>query len=345
MEYRPLGNTDLKVSSLCLGTMTWGNQNSAEEGFAQMDLALDRGINFFDTAEMYAVPASAETSGRTEEIIGQWFARTGNRDKVVLATKAAGPGDYVKHIRGGPRLNQDHLERAVETSLKRLQTDVIDVYQLHWPERTTNYFGRLGYKHRDGEDGIAISDTVAALKQLVDAGKIRHWGLSNETPWGTMTFLREAEKVGLAPPVSIQNPYSLLNRSFEVGLAEIAHREHVGLLAYSPLAFGMLTGKYRNNQWPRGARLTEVKQFTRYTNEQATAATEAYCQLAEERGLSPAQLALQFVTTRPFVTSNIIGATSLPQLEENLKSVDLPWDRDLEKALEAIHTRFPYPAP
>ena len=179
----------------------------------------------------------------------------------------------------------------------------------------------------------------------MDAGKIRHWGLSNETPWGTMTFLREAEKIGLAPPVSIQNPYSLLNRSFEVGLAEIAHREHVGLLAYSPLAFGMLTGKYRNNQWPKGARLTEVKQFSRYTNEQASAATDAYCQLAEERGLSPTQLALQFVTTRPFVTSNIIGATSLSQLEENLKSVDLPWDRDLEKALEAIHTRFPYPAP
>ncbi|WP_290537639.1 aldo/keto reductase [Alcanivorax sp.] len=345
MEYRRLGRTDLNVSSLCLGTMTWGSQNTADEGHAQMDMALDHGINFFDTAEMYAVPASPETSFRTETIIGDWFARTGNRDKVILATKAAGPGDYVKHIRGGPRFSAESLQGAVEGSLKRLQTDVIDLYQLHWPERTTNYFGRLGYKHRDGEDGIAISETVAALKALVDAGKIRHWGLSNETPWGTMTFLREAEKIGLAPPVSIQNPYSLLNRSFEVGLAEIAHREHVGLLAYSPLAFGMLTGKYRNNQWPKGARLTEVKQFSRYTNEQASAATDAYCQLAEERGLSPTQLALQFVTTRPFVTSNIIGATSLSQLEENLKSVDLPWDRDLEKALEAIHTRFPYPAP
>ena len=306
MEYRRLGRTDLKVSSLCLGTMTWGSQNTAEEGHAQMDMALDHGINFFDTAEMYAVPASPETSFRTETIIGDWFARTGHRDKVILATKAAGPGDYVKHIRGGPRFSAQSLQSAVEGSLKRLQTEVIDLYQLHW---------------------------------------IRHWGLSNETPWGTMTFLREAEKVGLAPPVSIQNPYSLLNRSFEVGLAEIAHREHVGLLAYSPLAFGMLTGKYRNNQWPKGARLTEVKQFSRYTNDQASAATEAYCQLAEQRGLSPTQLALQFVTTRPFVTSNIIGATSLSQLEENLKSVDLPWDRELEKALDAIHTRFPYPAP
>ena len=237
MQYRRLGRTDLEVSALCLGTMTWGSQNTAEEGHAQMDMALDYGINFFDTAEMYAVPASPDTSFRTETIIGEWFARTGNRDKVVLATKAAGPGEYVKHIRGGPRFSADSLQSAVEGSLKRLQTDVIDVYQLHWPERTTNFFGRLGYKHRDGEDGIAISETVAGLKALVDAGKIRHWGLSNETPWGTMRFIHEAEKIGLAPPVSIQNPYSLLNRSFEVGLAEVAHREQVGLLAYSPLAF------------------------------------------------------------------------------------------------------------
>ena len=262
MQYRRLGRTDLEVSALCLGTMTWGSQNTAEEGHAQMDMALGYGINFFDTAEMYAVPASPDTSFRTETIIGEWFARTGNRDKVVLATKAAGPGEYVKHIRGGPRFSADSLQSAVEGSLKRLQTEVIDVYQLHWPERTTNFFGRLGYKHRDGEDGIAISETVAGLKALVDAGKIRHWGLSNETPWGTMRFIHEAEKIGLAPPVSIQNPYSLLNRSFEVGLAEVAHREQVGLLAYSPLAFGMLSGKYRNDQWPEGARLTLFKQLS-----------------------------------------------------------------------------------
>jgi aryl-alcohol dehydrogenase-like predicted oxidoreductase len=325
--------------------MTWGSQNTAQEGHAQMDMALDHGINFFDTAEMYAVPASPDTSFRTETIIGEWFARTGQRDKVVLATKAAGPGEYVKHIRGGPRFSAKSLQDAAEGSLNRLQTDVIDIYQLHWPERTTNFFGQLGYKHREGEEGIAISETVAGLKALVDTGKIRHWGLSNETPWGTMTFIHEAEKIGLAPPVSIQNPYSLLNRSFEVGLAEIAHREQVGLLAYSPLAFGMLSGKYRNDQWPEGARLTLFKQFARYSNPQAIAATEAYCELASERGVSPAQLALQFVTTRPFVTSNIIGATTLAQLEENLKSIDVPWDKDLEKALNAIHTRFPYPAP
>lgn len=345
MQHRRLGRTDLKVSALCLGTMTWGSQNTAQEGHAQMDMALDHGINFFDTAEMYAVPASPDTSFRTETIIGEWFARTGQRDKVVLATKAAGPGEYVKHIRGGPRFSAKSLQDAAEGSLNRLQTDVIDIYQLHWPERTTNFFGQLGYKHREGEEGIAISETVAGLKALVDTGKIRHWGLSNETPWGTMTFIHEAEKIGLAPPVSIQNPYSLLNRSFEVGLAEIAHREQVGLLAYSPLAFGMLSGKYRNDQWPEGARLTLFKQFARYSNPQAIAATEAYCELASERGISPAQLALQFVTTRPFVTSNIIGATTLAQLEENLKSIDVPWDKDLEKALTAIHTRFPFPAP
>lgn len=345
MQYRRLGHSDLKVSALCLGTMTWGSQNSAADGHAQMDLALERGINFFDTAEMYAVPASPETSFRTETIIGDWFARTGHRDKVILATKAAGPGEYVKHIRGGPRFTAASLHSAVEGSLKRLQTEVIDLYQLHWPERTTNFFGRLGYPYGDGEDGVAISETVAALKQLVDAGKIRHWGLSNETPWGTMTFIREAENIGLPRPVSIQNPYSLLNRSFEVGLAEIAHREGVGLLAYSPLAFGMLSGKYRHGQWPQGARLTLFKHFARYTNPQAIAATEAYCALAEERGINPAQLALQFVTSRPFVTSNIIGATNLNQLEENLNSLELPWDQTLEAAVEAIHTQFPYPAP
>ncbi|ASK34890.1 aldo/keto reductase [Alcanivorax sp. N3-2A] len=345
MEYRPLGDTGLNVSAICLGTMTWGNQNSAEEGFAQMSMALDHGVNFFDTAEMYAVPASPETSFRTEEIIGRWFADTGHRDKVVLATKAAGPGDYVKHIRGGPRLNQDSLQSAVEGSLKRLQTDVIDVYQLHWPERTTNYFGKLGYQHRDDDQAVPIAETVAALKALVDAGKIRHWGLSNETPWGAMTFIREAEKIGLARPVSIQNPYSLLNRTFEIGLAEIAHREQLGLLAYSPLAFGMLSGKYRHGQRPSNARLTLFKHFARYNSEQSIAATEAYCQLAEQRSVSPSQLALQFVTTRPFVTSNIIGATNLNQLRENLASVDLPWDKELEKELDALHARFPNPAP
>ena len=345
MEYRRLGHTDLNVSSLCLGTMTWGNQNTTEEGHAQMDMALDYGVNFFDTAEMYAVPASTETSFLTETIIGEWFARTGNRDKVILATKAAGPGDYVKHIRGGPRFSADSLVSAVEGSLKRLQTGVIDLYQLHWPERTTNYFGRLGYKHRDGEDGIAISETVAGLKKLMDAGKIRHWGLSNETPWGVMSFIHEAEKIGLPRPVSIQNPYSLLNRSYEVGLAEVSHRENVGLLAYSPMAFGLLSGKYADGARPPKGRLSLYSRFTRYFNPQSEAACARYVALAREHGLDPAQMALAFVTGRSFVTSNIIGATTLEQLESNLASAELVLSEEVLAGIEAIHKDQPNPAP
>ena len=345
MEYRRLGRTDLNVSALCLGTMTWGKQNTQEEGFAQMDLAVEHGINFFDTAEMYAVPTSADTAGKTEEIIGNWFARSGRRQDIILATKAAGPGDWISHIRGGPRLNRQHLEDAVEGSLRRLQTDVIDLYQLHCPERSTNFFGRLGYKHRQDDAAVPIEETIEALDGLVKAGKIRHYGLSNETAWGTMKYVMEAERLGAPRPVSIQNPYSLLNRSFEVGLAEVAHREDIGLLAYSPLAFGMLSGKYRHDTWPEAARLTLFKQFSRYTNPQAAAATEKYCQLAEAHGLNPAQLALQYVTSRPFVTSNIIGATDLTQLETNLRSIEVPLDKTLEKALEAIHAEHPYPAP
>jgi len=345
MEYRPLGTTDLSVSALCLGTMTWGKQNSREDGFAQMDLAVAHGINFFDTAEMYAVPATADTYGKTEEIIGQWFAARGGRDRIILASKAAGPGEWIKHIRGGPRLSREHLFEAVENSLRRLQTDYLDLYQMHWPDRNTNYFGRLNYRHREDEDVTPIAETVEALDELVKQGKIRHYGLSNETPWGTMKYLMEAKRQRAPRPVSIQNPYSLLNRSFEVGLAEIAHREKIGLLAYSPLAFGMLSGKYRHDQWPAQARLTLFKYFSRYTNPYAMAATEKYCQLAEAHGLSPTQLALQYVTGRSFVTSNIIGATTIAQLEENLGSINVEISDELEKALEAIHTEFPNPAP
>ncbi|MDF1781584.1 MAG: NADP(H)-dependent aldo-keto reductase [Alcanivoracaceae bacterium] len=345
MEYRTLGDTNIQVSALCLGTMTWGNQNSQDDGFAQMDLAVEHGINFFDTAEMYAVPASAETSGRTEEIIGNWFAQRGGRDKIVLASKAAGPGAWIKHIRGGPRLNREHLFKAVETSLQRLQTDYLDLYQMHWPDRNTNYFGKLNYQHSTEEQMTPIAETVAALDELVKQGKIRQYGLSNETPWGTMQYVLESERQSGARPVSIQNPYSLLNRSFEVGLAEIAHREHIGLLAYSPLAFGMLSGKYRNNQWPENARLTLFKYFSRYNNQYAVAATEKYCALAEQHGMTPTQLALQFVTTRPFVTSNIIGATTLEQLQENLSSTEVVITDEIANALENIHTEFPNPAP
>lgn len=345
MQYRRLGNTDLEVSALCLGTMTWGKQNDAADGFAQMDMALEHGINFFDTAEMYAVPATAETYGKTEEIIGQWFARSGKREQVVLASKAAGPGEWIKHIRGGPRLNREHLFRAVEDSLRRLQTDVIDLYQMHWPDRHTNYFGKLGYQHQTDETCTPIAETVSALDTLIKQGKIRHYGLSNETPWGAMQYAIEADRLGAPRPVSIQNPYSLLNRSYEIGLAEVSHREQMGLLAYSPLAFGMLTGKYLHGQWPDKARLTLFKYFSRYTNPQAMAATERYCRLAEQHGLTPTQLALQFVTRRPFVTSNIIGATNLAQLEENLGSIKVTLSDEILEAIEAIHTLHPNPAP
>ena len=345
MQTRRLGNTDLNVSALCLGTMTWGKQNTQADGFAQMDLALDHGINFFDTAEMYAVPATPDTYGKTEEIIGQWFKQTGQRDKVTLASKAAGPGEWIKHIRGGPRLNQQHIFQAVEDSLKRLQTDVIDLYQMHWPDRNTNYFGKLGYRHKSDEDQTPIEETVAALHQLIKQGKIRHYGLSNETPWGVKKYCMEADRQGAPRPVSIQNPYSLLNRTYEVGLAEVSHRENIGLLAYSPLAFGMLTGKYRHHQWPENARLTLFKYFSRYNNTQSVEATEKYCQLAARHGLSPAQMALQYVTSRSFVTSNIIGATSTSQLEENLRSIEVPMTDELIKEIEAIHVEHPNPAP
>src|SRR5690554_13656 len=345
MEYRRLGNTDLNVSALCLGTMTWGKQNNRDDGFAQMDLAVDHGINFFDTAEMYAVPASPESSGKTEEIIGQWFSQTGKRDKIILASKATGPGELMKHIRGGPRLNREHIFQAAQDSLARLQTDVIDLYQVHWPDRNTNFFGKLGYRHKENEVQTPIEETVAALHELIKQGKIRHYGVSNETPWGVMKYCMEADRQDAPRPVSIQNPYSLLNRSYEVGLAEISHRENIGLLAYSPLAFGMLSGKYRNNQWPENARLTLFKYFSRYNNSQAVMATEKYCQLAAQHGLSPVQLALQYVTSRPFVSSNIIGATSVAQLEENLSSIKVALTDDMLKEIEDIHTEHPNPAP
>lgn len=345
MKYRRLGSTDLNVSELCLGTMTWGKQNTQQDGFAQMDMAIEHGINFFDTAEMYAVPTTPETSGKTEEIIGNWFAARGGRDQIILASKAAGPGEWIKHIRGGPRLNRAHLFEAVENSLKRLQTDYLDLYQMHWPDRHTNYFGQLDYQHSDDEDFTPIDETIAALDELIAQGKIRHYGLSNETPWGAMKYCMEAGQRGMARPVSIQNPYSLLNRSYEVGLAEISHRENMGLLAYSPLAFGMLSGKYRHGQWPEKARLTIFKYFSRYTNPRATDATERYCQLAEQYDLSPTHMALQFVTQRSFVTSNIIGATTLEQLQENLNSINVTLSEELMHALDAVHNDIPNPAP
>lgn len=346
MKYKQLGNTDLKTSLICLGTMTFGEQNTETEAHQQMDMALDHGINFFDTAELYAIPPKAETYGLTEQYIGSWFKQSAKRDKIILASKAAGPGDdWVSHIRGGPQLNRDHMTRALDASLKRLQTDYIDLYQMHWPERTTNYFGVLGYQHNDAEEVIAIEETLEVLNDFVKAGKIRHIGISNETPWGVMRYLMLAEKYNWPRIVSIQNPYNLLNRSFEVGLSEIAIREKVGLLAYSPLGFGVLSGKYLNNQKPDNARLTLFPGYERYSNENGIAATTAYAELATKNDLSPTQLALAFVNQQRFTTANIIGATTLEQLKENIESVDVVLGEDVLAEIELIHQRYTIPCP
>lgn len=345
MEFRQLGNTDIKVSSLCLGTMTWGEQNTEAEAFAQIERAKSYGINFLDTAEMYPVPPLAETYAATETIIGNWFARHRDRADWVLASKVAGPGNGITHIRDGNlKHNRQHITAALDASLKRLQTDWIDLYQLHWPERSTNFFGQLGYQHRD-EDFTPLQETLEVLAEQVKAGKIRHVGLSNETPWGTMKFLQLADQLGLPRAASIQNPYNLLNRSFEVGLAEVAIRERCGLLAYSPLAFGMLSGKYENGARPANARISLFSRFARYTNPQAQAACSRYVALAREHGLDPAQMALAFVTAQPFVTSNIIGATTLEQLESNLASSELTLPGAVLEGIAEIHRSQPNPAP
>lgn len=345
MDFRKLGKTDISVSTLCLGTMTWGEQNTREDGFAQIERAKAYGVNFIDTAEMYPVPPRAETYSKTEQIIGEYFAKTGDRADWVLASKIAGPGNGIDYIRDGKlKHNREHITAAVDASLKRLQTDWIDLYQLHWPERPTNFFGQLDYKHQDTEF-TPIEEVLEALDEQVKAGKIRHIGLSNETPWGTMKFLELAESRGWPRSVSIQNPYNLLNRSFEVGLAEIAIREQCGLLAYSPLAFGMLSGKYANGARPEGARLSLFSRFARYSSPESESACAHYVALAQEHGLDPAQMALAFVTARPFVTSNIIGATTLEQLESNLKSSELTLTSELFAAIDAIHKAQPNPAP
>ncbi|MEE4278291.1 MAG: NADP(H)-dependent aldo-keto reductase [Halieaceae bacterium] len=347
MEYRPLGRTDIKVSVICLGTMTFGEQNDYADAAKQLDYALDQGVNFIDAAEMYPVPPRPETQGETERLIGRWLRESGKRGEVVLATKVAGrnpPGGDFGHIRGGPRLSREQIHAAIDTSLERLQTDYVDLYQVHWPERISNFFGQLGYRHRPADE-LPIEETLSALDELVKAGKVRAVGVSNESPWGSMEYLRLAGEKKLARVASIQNPYSLLNRSFEVGLAEVAMREDLGLLAYSPLAFGMLSGKYLGGARPEGARLTRFERFSRYTNPQAEAATEAYVQLAQEAGLDPAQMALAFVNGREFTTSNIIGATTMEQLRSNIASADLQLEKDLLKQIEAIHARYTIPAP
>lgn len=346
MDYTLLSNTDVKISRICLGTMTWGEQNTQDEGFAQMDCAVEHGINFFDAAEMYPVPPRAETYGATETIIGHWFAQRKCRDKIILATKVAARAAFTSHIReGGNCLDRKNILAALEGSLQRLQTDYIDLYQIHWPERPTNFFGQLGYRQAQKEVGVPIEETLEVLDEIVKSGKVRYIGVSNETAWGVAEYLRLAREEGRPRIVSIQNPYNLLNRSFEIGLAEFSHREQVGLLAYSPLGFGVLSGKYIDGARPEGARLSRWDRFSRYVTPRGIEATAEYVALAREAGLSPSQMALAFVNQRPFVTSNIIGATSLEQLQENIASSDMTLPKDLFKEIEAIHERYPNPCP
>lgn len=345
MQLRTLGRTGIKVTPICLGTMTWGQQNTEADAHQQLDYARDRAVTFIDTAEMYPVPPMKETQGRTESYIGSWLKSRGGREKLVLATKVSGRGRGIE-IRGTEtRLDHAQINQAIDDSLRRLQTDYIDLYQIHWPERHVNTFGKLDYVHDLADDPIPLEETLEFLDQLVKAGKVRAIGLSNDTPWGVMRMLDISRTKNIARVASIQNPYSLLNRSFEVGLAEIAHREDVGLLAYSPLAMGVLTGKYLNDQKPANARLSLFTRFQRYTVPQAKAPTEAYVKLAGDHGLDPGQMALAFITSRPFVTSNIIGATNLAQLASNIDSQSLRLSDEVIASINAIHRNHSNPCP
>ncbi|ABN60279.1 putative aldo-keto reductase [Shewanella baltica] len=346
MEYRRIPHSNLEVSKICLGTMTWGEQNTQAEAFAQLDYAIGNGINFIDTAEMYPVPPKPETQGETERILGQYIKAHGNRDDLVIATKIAAPGGKSDYIRKNMALDWNNIHQAVDASLARLQIDTIDLYQIHWPDRNTNFFGELFYDQQDQEHQTPILETLEALAEVIRQGKVRYIGVSNETPWGLMKYLQLAEKHGLPRIVSVQNPYNLLNRSFEVGMSEISHRENLPLLAYSPLAFGALTGKYCNDQWPEGARLTLFKRFARYTGSQmALEATQAYVDLAREFKLTPAQMALAFVNSRQFVGSNIIGATDLYQLKENIDSLKVTLSPELLVRLNELSDKFRLPCP
>jgi aryl-alcohol dehydrogenase-like predicted oxidoreductase len=347
MQYRRLGRTDINVSLISLGTMTFGEQNTEAEGHQQMDLALERGVNFWDTAEMYAVPPRQETYGATERIIGSWFKKNpGKRDKVVLATKIAGPDERFPYVRSGKLdFGRANIKAAIDESLKRLQTDYIDLYQLHWPERSTNNFGRLSYDHKADETFTPFAEVLAAFADEIKAGRIRAIGLSNESAWGTMRWMSEAERLNLPRMASIQNAYSLVNRSFEVGLSEVAQREHCGLLAYSPLAMGALSGKYLDGSATPTDRLNKYPHFKRYRGPHADPSTAKYVALAKAHGLDPAQMALAFVNSRPFLTSNIIGATTLKQLESNIASADIQLSEDVVNGIEAIHKEHTYPCP
>lgn len=343
MKYTILPNTDIQVSQICLGTMTWGQQNSESEGHIQLDYAIEKGINFIDTAEMYSVPGNPKTQGSTERIIGSWLAKNKTRSDIILASKITGPNNFFSHIRKELNYGKEALEDGIHKSLKRLQTDYLDLYQLHWPERGVNIFGSRDYKHKpEWEDNIA--QVLERLEEFVKEGKIRHIGLSNETPWGVMRYMEEAKK-GARKMITVQNAYSLLNRRDEIGLSEVILREDVGYLAYSPLGFGQLTGKYLGNKKPENARVTLFPNYSRYHGKGSYEATEKYLELAKKYNISLTQMSLAFVRQRPFVTSTIIGATSLEQLTENIESVSVVLSDELLKEIDLIHSEIPNPAP
>lgn len=343
MKYTKIPNTDIKVSKICLGSMTWGNQNTEAEGHAQLDYATDQGINFIDTAELYPVPATAEISGRTSKIIGTWLKKSGKRDQVVIASKIAGSGDYTAHIRT-TGFSPNAIKEAIDLELKRLQTDYIDLYQLHWPERDTNRFGVRSFKlDTKWEDNF--NEILHSLDKEIVTGRIRHIGISNENAWGTMRYLQESKSHSLPRVKTIQNAYSLLTRTFETDLAEVALRENVGLLAYSPMAFGVLSGKYITGNAEENARLKLFPRFARYSSEQATAAAKRYLKIGEENNLTLAQMSLAFVNQQPFVTSTIIGATNLEQLKENIGSINLNLSGELLSQINTVHQELPNPAP
>ena len=345
MNYKKLGNTNLDVSTICLGTMTWGEQNTQAEGFEQMNYALEKGINFFDTAELYAIPPKKETYGKTEEIIGNWFNERNNREEIILATKISGPG--LSWIRGGGnQFDKKNLNEAVNGSLKRLQTDYIDLYQLHWPERKSNYFGKLGYEHKDDNDWNGFEEILDCLNEIIKSGKIKYVGLSNETAWGLSKFIEISKSKNLPRMMSVQNPYNLLNRTYEIGLAETSIRENSGLLAYSPLASGVLSGKYRNGNLPDGSRMKLFgDRFPRYKTVNATGAVEEYYKISKKYNLDLSQMSLKFCEIQPFTTSIIIGATTMEQLKTDVESVNVKLSNEIINEINKIQKKYPNPCP
>jgi aryl-alcohol dehydrogenase-like predicted oxidoreductase len=345
MKYKKLGITDLDVSLICLGTMTWGTQNSEKDAFEQMDYSVSKGINFFDTAEIYSVPPTADSYGKTEEMIGNWFEKRKNRDKIILASKIAGPGcDW---IRGGKNsFDEKKIGEAIDGSLKRLKTDYIDLYQLHWPERSTNFFGKREYSvNKDEGDWNSFESILQALEKYIKIGKIRHIGMSNETPFGLSKYIELSKSKNLPRMMSVQNPYNLVNRTYEIGMSEISLREKCGLLVYYPLAAGGLSGKYRNDQMPKNSRMALFKGWERHLNPLAMKAYDEYYKLAKDNNMTMVQLAQSFVNTRPFVTSNIIGATTMEQLKENIDSIDVELTDEIMEKINLIHNNNPNPSP